>query len=206
MYSYMLDPDFIEHTCTGVPLWPPQHPRVVFLDEIHRLRPEEPWYKFDGVIVGATTEGAPISDPMMSRMIPVWLEAYTEAEIVEIIDRRCPINEPGAVVVASRVRGTPRTAIQVAEQVQAWAELYERWPRDVEEYGRVLDSFGYYEGGYTEQDRWYIEFLHRNQPCSLETIARGTNMPKEQLRNEIEPWLIRNGVIKIVAGKGRCLS
>jgi Holliday junction resolvasome RuvABC ATP-dependent DNA helicase subunit len=175
------------------------------LDEIHKLKPEEAWYQWPGVIVGATTEGAPIAAPMMSRMVPIWLEPYTVGEIAEIIDRRCPIPDLGRDVVARRVRGTPRIALQVAQQVSAYARMYNYWPETAWEYGQLVESLGYYAGGYTEQDRQYMEFLHRMQPASLDTIASGLNLPKDMLKYEVEPFLIRRGIVKIT-GKGRCLT
>jgi len=135
-------------------------------------------------------------------MVPIWLEPYTTAEIEDIIDRICPISPPGGLVVASRVRGTPRIAIQVAQQVVAWTRLHGYQPQTAYEYGQLVEQLGYYAGGYTEQDRAYIEFVHTWAPVSLDTIAKGVNMPKEMIRDEIEPFLIRNGLLNIT-GRGR---
>jgi Holliday junction resolvasome RuvABC ATP-dependent DNA helicase subunit len=203
-YAHTLDPQYRMHICDGSVVRPPEGAGVVMLDEIHKLKPEEAWYQWPGVIVGATTEGAPISAPMMSRMITVWLEPYTVAEIKEIIDRRCPIPTLARDVVAGRVRGTPRLALQVAQQVSAWARMNNYWPQTTFEYGELVKQLGYYKGGFTDQDRQYLEFLHRMQPASLATIAAGLNMPVEMLRDEIEPFLIRKGIIRIT-GKGRLI-
>jgi len=200
-YAHSIDPEYMYYTCDGAAVHPPDS-GVVFLDEIHKLRPQEAWYQFVGTIVGATTEGTPMSDPMRSRFTEIWLEEYTPEELAEILSLRTELPTKAIDAIVSRCRLVPRIALNLGMQVSAFAKYFGQWPED---YNAVLETFGYYVGGYTRHDLDYLKFVTENSPISLETIVKGLNLPVDMVRNEIEPFLIRNNRIKITS-KGRCIN
>src|SRR5512138_1498119 len=126
---------------------------VLFIDEIHRLNPavEEILYpamedfQLDLIIgegpaarsvridlakftlVGATTRTGLLTTPLRDRFgIPVRLNFYTEAELIEIVTRGArvlgaAIGQDGAREIARRARGTPRIAGRLLRRVRDFA-------------------------------------------------------------------------------------
>lgn len=194
---------FYYEICQGQRLYPPEDNEPVILDEIHRLRGIEGWYEYPGVLIGCTTEGAPVSEPMRSRMVEMWLRPYTEDELVRIVKMRVPKTpDLAATRIAMRCRGVPRHAVNLAKEVVSIIKFYDYLPQSASEYDRVLDSLGFFVGGFTDNDRAYLEFLTTNQPASARTIAAGLNLPLDTVQEEIEPFLLRRGLINITS-RGR---
>lgn len=203
-YADSLDPNYYYHMCSRDPAYPPEDSCVVVLDEIHRLFPEELWYEYPGVIVGCTTEGAPINPAFQSRFIPMWMEPYTQQELTRIVSESVGLPATLSGVIATRSRGVPRTAILIGRAFKAWVKYHRYMPESTAECEKVLDSLGIFEGGYNEHDRVYLEFLFEHGPVSLDTIAKSINRPKRLVEQEIEPFLLQKQKIKITS-KGRCV-
>ena len=128
---------------------------VLFIDEIHRLNPavEEILYpamedfQLDLIIgegpaarsvkielakftlIGATTRAGLLTKPLRDRFgIPVRLNFYTEAELVEIVNRGARVlgigmTADGANEIARRARGTPRIAGRLLRRVRDFAAV-----------------------------------------------------------------------------------
>jgi Holliday junction resolvasome RuvABC ATP-dependent DNA helicase subunit len=194
---------FYYEICQGQRLYPPEDGEPVILDEIHRLRGIEGWYEYGGVLVGCTTEGAPVSEPMRSRMVELWLQPYSEEELVRIIQLRVPKTPNlAASRIAKRCRGVPRIAINLAREVMSIAKFYSYVPESAGECDKILDSLGFTVGGFTANDKNYLEFLIAHQPVSVRVIAAGLNLPLDTVEQEIEPFLLRKGLINITS-RGR---
>lgn len=194
---------FYYEICQGQRLYPPEDNEPVILDEIHRLRGVEGWYEYSGTLIGCTTEGAPVSEPMRSRMVEMWLRPYSDDELVRIIHARVPkVPDLAALRIVKRCRGVPRIAINLAKEVISIIKYYGYVPQDASEYDKVLDSLGFGVGGFTSNDRDYLEFLVNHQPVSARTIAAGLNLPLDTVQQEIEPFLLRRGLVNITS-RGR---
>src|SRR5512138_1673201 len=128
---------------------------VLFIDEIHRLNPavEEILYpamedyQLDLIIgegpaarsvridlakftlVGATTRTGLLTTPLRDRFgIPIRLNFYTEAELIEIVTRGGRVlginmTPDGAREIACRSRGTPRVAGRLLRRVRDFAAV-----------------------------------------------------------------------------------
>src|SRR5687768_9419603 len=126
---------------------------VLFIDEMHRLNPavEEILYpamedfQLDLIIgegpaarsvridlarftlIGATTRTGLLTTPLRDRFgIPIRLDFYGEAELLEIVKRGARVlgvkmSEDGAVEIARRSRGTPRIAGRLLRRVRDFA-------------------------------------------------------------------------------------
>jgi Holliday junction resolvasome RuvABC ATP-dependent DNA helicase subunit len=194
---------FYYEICQGQRLYPPEDEEPVILDEIHRLRNVEGWYEYGGVLVGCTTEGAPVSEPMRSRMTELWLRPYSEEELVRIIQLRVPkAPHLAATRIAKRCRGVPRIAVNLAREVVSIIKFYNYVPENAGEYDRILDSLGFAIGGFTANDKDYLEFLISHQPVSARVIAAGLNLPLDTVEQEIEPFLLRKKLVNITS-RGR---
>jgi Holliday junction DNA helicase RuvB len=145
---------------------------VLFIDEIHRLNPavEEILYpamedfQLDLIIgegpaarsvridlakftlVGATTRTGLLTTPLRDRFgIPIRLNFYTEAELIQIVTRGgrvlgVKLTPDGAREVARRSRGTPRVAGRLLRRVRDFAAVAGAPEIDLEVADRALSQ------------------------------------------------------------------
>jgi len=177
----------------------PQDDEPVVLDEIHLLKEPEAWYDRPNLLVGCTTEGAPVPEALRSRMFEFWMAPYSLKELSNIILESYPICKHVAKAIARRSRGSPRNALLITTQVVA---IFHNKPYTVRDVELACDSVGFFDGGFTENDHKYIEFLQKAGSASYRTIARSLGLPEATILEEIEPFLLKKGIIKITS-KGR---
>ncbi len=203
--------DYYYHLCTrGTNISPPEGAKVVILDEIHNLRNEEIWYEFPGVLIGCTTEGAPISEPLMTRMTEIWMDGYTLEELTQIVIDKVSLTPIAAYAISLRARGNPRVALRLAREVQTyishWGAPQTGSPEAaIAKYGSILDQFDTMPGGYTKNDLLYLEALESlGGTASLATLTATLGLSRSTLTDEIEPFLLSKKVI-VITSKGRAL-
>ena len=175
---------------------------VIIIDEIHNLANEEDWYGWNGVLIGCTTEGAPISDAFSSRFVEEWLDPYDLSDLTVIIARATSLLPISCYIAAARSRFNPRRAIQIGKELERYVRYY-GIQQEPEVIKKALDSLGYFDGGYTSNDLRYLEYL-KNGPAGLRTIARALGLPIRTIEEEIEPFLLKEGRITI-GSRGRTL-
>ena len=213
---------------------------VLFIDEIHRLNPavEEILYpaledfQLDLVIgegpaartvrielqpftlVGATTRLGLLTTPLRDRFgIPVRLEFYDEAELVEIVTRAARLQQAdatpeGAREIARRARGTPRIAGRLLRRVVDFAivEGEGRVTKAIAD--RALTRLGVDDLGLDGADRRYLTLLAENYgggPVGVETISAALAEPRDAIEEVIEPFLLQQGLIQRTP-RGRMLA
>lgn len=184
---------------------------VVFIDEIHGLERGvcESLYSLmedfsdngeqvqEFTLVGATTEIGEIMEtrrPFLDRFkIIIELEDYTEKEISVIAEQYidCSFDNDELSnnvyeIIGKNSRRTPRTAIRLAE-----ASVYLN--NDIM---RVLKNFNIIENGYTHKDLYTLEYISKNEKgVGLNGIIAYLGTSKANYQQEIEPWLLSNGLI-----------
>lgn len=213
---------------------------VLFIDEIHRLNPavEEVLYpamedfQLDLIIgegpaarsvridlakftlVGATTRTGLLTTPLRDRFgIPVRLNFYTEAELLQIVARAgrvlgVALSQDGAREIARRSRGTPRIAGRLLRRVRDFAsvagvEIIDQKAADdalgnLEVDGRGLDAL----------DHRYLHCVAVNfggGPVGIETIAASLSESRDAIEEIIEPFLIQLGFVNRTP-RGRILT
>jgi len=204
---------------------------VLFIDEIHRLNPavEEILYpamedfQLDLIIgegpaarsvridlarftlVGATTRTGLLTTPLRDRFgIPVHLAFYTEAELLEIVERGARVlgvglTEDGAREIARRARGTPRVAGRLLRRVRDFATAA---GHDTVDRAGADDALGRLEvdgRGLDALDRRYLSCImvkFGGGPVGIETIAAAIGEPRDAIEEIIEPYLIQQGLIQ----------
>jgi len=200
-YAGMIARDFYHyHMCTGRAIEPPEDDEPVILDEIHRLKKEELWYDFSPMI-GCTTEGAPISDPLKSRMVELWMSEYSLQELTNIVVNATGLPSLPAFIAATRGRGSPRIAIQVGNETRRALAFNRISEPTREQISNLCKEMGYLRGGYTPNDLRYLEVLSGGT-ASAATLAATLNLPRDTIQTEIEPFLMRNGLVRITS-RGR---
>ncbi|HLI13579.1 MAG TPA: Holliday junction branch migration DNA helicase RuvB [Alphaproteobacteria bacterium] len=213
---------------------------VLFIDEIHRLNPvvEEILYpamedfQLDLIIgegpaarsvridlppftlVGATTRSGLITTPLRERFgIPLRLTFYTDAELVQIVERgarvlRITLSSDGAREIARRSRGTPRIAGRLLRRVRDFAAVAGVTEIDREEADAALTRLEVDGRGLDAMDRRYLRCLADNYgggPAGVETLAAALGEQRDVLEEVIEPYLLQQGLIQRTP-RGRLLA
>ena len=181
--------------CTGR-LYPPENGEPVIIDEIHRLPNEESWYAYS-TLIGCTTAGAPVSEPLRSRMIELWLEPYTEIQLAQIAKVHVPISDLAANRISVRCRGSPRVAVMLAKEVRSLEQYYRYSQATQTEYDQMLETLGYQAAGFTGHDRNYLVFVRKRGSVAARVISASLGLPRETVEEEIEPFLLQKQLIRI---------
>ena len=213
---------------------------VLFIDEIHRLNPavEEVLYpamedfQLDLIIgegpaarsvridlakftlVGATTRTGLLTTPLRDRFgIPVRLDFYNEAELLDIIRRGARVlnvamAEEGAREIARRSRGTPRIAGRLLRRVRDFASVAGVAMIDVKLADKALGSLEVDGRGLDALDHRYLKCIaihFGGGPVGVDTIAASLSEARDAIEEVIEPFLIQQGFVNRTP-RGRLLT
>ncbi|VAX39524.1 Holliday junction ATP-dependent DNA helicase RuvB [hydrothermal vent metagenome] len=157
-------------------------------------------------VIGATTRSGMLTAPLRDRFVSrEHLDFYELDELTEIVKRnaiklRTTITMEAASEIARRSRATPRKANNLL-----------RWARDFatvkEQSGEIttlmadkaLAMLEIDVLGLERQDRRYLEAvisIFSGGPAGLQSIAHSINIPPDTLEDEVEPFLLRSGLIQ----------
>lgn len=155
-------------------------------------------------LIGATTRTGLLSAPLRDRFqLREHLEFYTVEELAEIVGRnaaklRVRIDDEAATEIASRSRGTPRLANNRLRWVRDYATSKHDGRITCEVSRAALAMQGVDERGLDPQDRKYLETILRvfsGGPVGVEAIAHTMNAAVDTLADEVEPYLLRSGLV-----------
>jgi Holliday junction DNA helicase RuvB len=213
---------------------------VLFIDEIHRLNPavEEILYpamedfQLDLIIgegpaarsvridlakftlIGATTRTGLLTNPLRDRFgIPVRLDFYSEAELLDIVTRGSrvlgiAVSDDGAREIAKRSRGTPRIAGRLLRRVRDFAAVDGIARIDRAEADKALSKLEVDTRGLDALDHRYLTCIAVNfagGPVGIETIAASLSEARDAIEEIIEPFLIQLGFVNRTP-RGRMLT
>jgi Holliday junction DNA helicase RuvB len=213
---------------------------VLFIDEIHRLNPavEEILYpamedfQLDLIIgegpaarsvridlakftlVGATTRTGLLTTPLRDRFgIPVRLDFYTEAELLDIVKRgarvmQVAVSEEGAREIARRARGTPRIAGRLLRRVRDFAAVARADIIDAKVADKALSALDVDAKGLDSLDHRYLSCIAVNfggGPVGIDTIAASLSEARDALEDIVEPYLLQLGFLNRTP-RGRLLT
>ena len=189
---------------------------ILFIDEIHRLRPiiEEflypamedytmPIEKF--TLIGATTRYGLLTAPLRARFgISLRLDFYPADEIEQVVRRTADVItvellDDGAAEIARRSRGTPRIAIRLLRRVRDYAQVRAdgRITGDVAREALKLlevDPFGL--------DDLDVRILRTivekfdGGPVGISSLAAAIGEDASTLEEAYEPYLVQSGFIQ----------
>jgi holliday junction DNA helicase RuvB len=157
-------------------------------------------------VIGATTRAGMLTAPMRDRFVNrEHLDFYERADLEEIVRRnakklRTTITDDAAREVACRSQGTPRKANNILLRTRDYATL--RHPE-----GEITTEIATYamsmleidDLGLERQDRRYIETIisiFGGGPAGLQAIAHSMSLTADSLEDDIEPYLLRSGLIQ----------
>lgn len=155
-------------------------------------------------LVGATTRAGLLSAPLRDRFGVVHhLEFYTPEELKTIILQSAGIlnvevDDPGALELAKRSRGTPRLANRLLKRVRDFAQVkYDgKITEDVAKF--ALDLLEVDSCGLDQNDRnilFTIMEKFEGGPVGLDTLSAAIGEDSGTIEDVYEPYLVKNGFI-----------
>lgn len=156
-------------------------------------------------VIGATTRSGMLTAPLRDRFVNrEHLSFYDLEELTTIVCRnasklRTTISEDAARQIALRSRGTPRKANNWLLWTRDYADARADGTITLEIANRALKMKGVDDRGLEEIDRQYIETIinvFSGGPAGVQAIAHTMNIPADTLEDEIEPYLLREGLIQ----------
>lgn len=173
---------------------------VVFIDEIHslELKSAEELYSVmqdfewrtnklsEFTLIGATTDAGLVPKPLLDRfIIDLYLEPYTDEEIIEIVVRDFNLSREDAKLIAKRSFGTPRLAIKYARHIIAGKES----SLDTD---KIFELLHVDISGLTKNHLRILAALYEySYPIGIEFLSQVTNIKTRDIYNIYEPNLLR---------------
>jgi len=155
-------------------------------------------------VIGATTRQGMLSAPLRDRFGAVYpLYFYGPDDLFSIVTRsaqllRVDIDQPGARVIASRARGTPRVANRLLRRVRDFAQVRAQGRIDERIALDALAMLEVDELGLDLIDRRILRTIvekYEGGPVGLETIAVSVSEDPETVEDVYEPFLMQLGFL-----------
>jgi Holliday junction DNA helicase RuvB len=162
-------------------------------------------------LVGATTRTGLLTGPMLARFGYVArLDYYPDEAIAKIVRRSAKLlevalDEPAALEIARRSRGTPRIANRLLRRARDFAQVLGNGKLDLAAAKHALDRLDVDEAGLDDMDRRLLRVIiehYKGGPVGIETIAAALSEPRDTLEDVYEPFLIQQGFLARTA-RGR---
>ena len=196
---------------------------IIFIDEIHRIpvKLEEMLYTAmeDGYIdlgnervdipsftlIGATTRLGDLSEPLRDRFgIQLRLELYSQVELIQIALRTASVlgitlTYDGALVLASRARGTPRILNSFIRRAMDVAHTLGRACIDETVALATLEILEIDDLGLGRMDRKILDILvndYNGKPVGINTLAVSVGEEAKTIQEVYEPYLIASKLIQ----------
>ncbi len=165
-------------------------------------------------LVGATTRSGQLTAPLRDRFgVLLRLELYTPEQLAQIVKRSAgilgiPIDDEGALEIASRSRGTPRIANRLLKRVRDIAEIEFNGSIDVNVAQSALARFEIDELGLDDFDRKMLTAIishYGGGPVGLDTLAAAVGEEAITIEDVYEPYLMQIGFLTRTP-RGRCVT
>lgn len=209
-------------TDSGLPRWI-YPPLVLFIDEVHELgrladkllglfEPRERRAVAEDAVMlmpcatflAATTDKFRLPRPFQTRFQELALQFYTEQEVAEILrSRQVPGDNAFRSALARAGRLNPRVTLTLAEEFARYHRVH-GLPYNAHGLARMRQQWKITEDGLTERDLVLLNLLAQG-PQSLRTLAQRLGVTENVVAEEIEPYLLQQGLITITH-KGRQLT
>ncbi len=156
-------------------------------------------------LIGATTRAGLLTAPLRSRFgILNRLDYYPPEDLKEIVLRssrilRVEIDEPAAMEIARRSRGTPRIANRLLKRTRDFAQVLGDGKITLPIVLRSLEALEVDEFGLDEMDKRILLTIiekFNGGPVGINTIAISVGEEPGTIEEVYEPFLIQNGFIQ----------
>lgn len=165
-------------------------------------------------LVGATTRSGQLTAPLRDRFgVLLRLELYTPEQLGQIVKRSAgilgiPIDNEGALEIASRSRGTPRIANRLLKRVRDIAQIEFDGEINVNVAQNALARFEIDELGLDDFDRKMLTAIINNYgggPVGIDTLAAAVGEEPITIEDVYEPYLMQIGFLTRTP-RGRCVT
>ena len=165
-------------------------------------------------LVGATTRSGQLTAPLRDRFgVLLRLELYTPEQLAQIVTRSAgilaiPIDNDGALEIASRSRGTPRIANRLLKRVRDFALVKGNGTITSEIAKLALEALEIDELGLDNVDRRLLEAIikfYGGGPVGLDTLAATIGEETITIEDVYEPYLMQIGFLARTP-RGRCAT
>lgn len=180
---------------------------LTIIDEVHLAKNFEKFYGHmdskDSTLIFITTELGDLPEPFINRCFIINIGEYTREQLIEIATYHSKgyLSKDTIEEIVNRSRGIPRVIENLIRRIRAYF-IYEGAFPDLINAKAVMDLYGIYEEGYTNDDLNYLKILSEHKHLSLASIQKMLGLPKDTIEKYIEPFLLNKGRIKIT-NKGR---
>jgi holliday junction DNA helicase RuvB len=156
-------------------------------------------------LVGATTRAGLLTTPLRDRFgIQHRLEHYGPPELGRIVTRSASllgieIEQPGALAIAARSRGTPRVANRLLKRVRDYAEVRGDGVVTEAVASHALDLLQVDHEGLDRLDRELLRAIcemFSGGPVGLSTLAVAVGEEQDTVEDVYEPYLLQRGLIE----------
>ncbi len=156
-------------------------------------------------LIGATTRTGLLTTPLRDRFgIQHRLEHYGPEELAQIVRRSArllgvAIDDPGAIAIAGRSRGTPRVANRLLKRVRDYAEVRDSGVVTERVAGEALDLLEVDHEGLDRLDREILRAICEKfdgGPVGLSTLAVAVGEEQDTIEDVYEPYLLQRGLIE----------
>ncbi len=155
-------------------------------------------------LIGASTRAGNLSAPLRDRFgLNYHLDFYPDDEMYEIVIRSAklldvPIDNEGAMLIASCSRGTPRIANRLLRRSRDYATVKADGSINADVASDALKMEGIDPKGLDELDRAYLKVIidyYQGGPVGIEAIAATLSEEVSTLEELIEPYLLKIGFL-----------
>ncbi len=156
-------------------------------------------------LVGATTRAGDLTGPLRDRFgIVSKLNFYTEEELKNIVLRtsrvlETNIDEPAALELARRSRGTPRIANRLFKRVRDYALVMGKGNIDLEITKLALKKLKVDDYGLDATDYNLLNAIierFNGGPVGIDALASSIGEEASTIEDVYEPYLLQNGFLK----------
>jgi Holliday junction DNA helicase RuvB len=152
----------------------------------------------------ATTHAGYIRDALLSRLEQVEFHEYTteEKQIIaaKYLHRTYGIKgtqmEPAAIIEIGRRARSGRHVVRVCDNIIRFLRANNLESISKEVVTEVFRILGIDLNGLTARDKILLGYLAENGRCGIDTLEAYLNTPKRDIREKIEPYLLRAGLIE----------
>ena len=155
-------------------------------------------------VVGATTRAGRISSPLRDRFGATYrLDFYSDDELMSIVDRSAVIlgvhiDDPAAMAIARRGRGTPRIVNRLLKRVRDHAEVHGDGRVDEATATAAMRAMEIDDEGLDSTDRKLLAAIIQkfgSGPVGVAALAAVLSEEVETIEDVYEPFLLRLGFI-----------
>lgn len=161
------------------------------------------------VFIFATTDKGRLNAPLYSRLHPINIEEYNELEKEQIVCNKLQEHnislEQSDYSLIGGISKNIRHLIKICDRIIDFSITKNIKKIEHDDIIEVIDILGIDKHGCDRTDQKYLGYVKDHGPVSLSNIARFLNVAEKEVKEKIEPYLIRKEWINITA-KGRVIT